>query len=73
MSKNVNNKVHEAHFYVQFAVALKQRWRVSELGVRRRIFVCMVEKVAGWKKLKNNQLTTCTCWGILWGLSAEGR
>jgi hypothetical protein len=53
MSKNVNNKVREAHFCAQqFAVAVKQRWKVSELGVRRRIFVCMVEKVAGWKKLK---------------------
>lgn len=61
ISKNVNIKVREA----QFALGMKHRWRVPEQGFLRGIFVCIVEKVAGWKKLKNNELMTRTCWGIL--------
>jgi len=57
ISKNVNSEVHA----VQFAVGVKQRWRVSEQGVMRGIFVCMVEKVACW----NSEFLTCTRWGIL--------
>jgi hypothetical protein len=56
MLKNVNIKVHEA----QFALGVKHRWRVPEQGFLRGIFICMVEKVAGWKKLKNIELMTCT-------------